>query len=32
MFMGREQLDDVLDRAYRVSEYLLDRAHVWLDG
>jgi hypothetical protein len=32
MFMGREQLDEVLARAYRVSEYLLDRAHVWLDG
>jgi hypothetical protein len=31
MFMGREQLGDVLQRAYRVSEYLLDRAHVWLD-
>ena len=33
MFMGREQLGDTLDRARAVSEYLLDRAHVWLgDG
>ncbi len=31
MFMGREQLNDVLERALQVSEYLLDRAHVWLD-
>ena len=30
MFMGREQMADILARAYAVSEYLLDRAHVWL--
>lgn len=31
LYGGREQLSDTLARAFRVSEYLLDRAHVWLN-
>lgn len=30
IYLGREHLSTALERAYRVSEYLLDRAHVWL--
>lgn len=31
IFLGQENLCDVLDRCHRVSNYLLDRAPVWLD-
>lgn len=31
LFMHRENLCDVFDRCYAVSEFLLDRAPVWLD-
>ena len=31
IFMGQEQLCDVLDRCLDVSRFLLDRAPVWLD-
>ena len=31
IFLGQEQLCDVLDRCHSVSTYLLDRAPVWLD-
>ena len=30
LYTGREQLSDTLARAFQVSDYLLDRAHVWL--
>ena len=30
VYRGDEQLCDVLDRCYQVSEYLLDRAPVWM--
>jgi hypothetical protein len=33
IYLAQEHLSDLFDRAYDVSEYLLDRAHVWLgDG
>lgn len=31
IFLGQEQLCDVLDRCHEVSMFLLDRAPVWLD-
>lgn len=31
IFLGQEVLCDVLDRCQKVSEFLLDRAPVWLD-
>jgi len=31
IFLGQEQLCDVLDRCHAVSMFLLDRAPVWLD-
>jgi hypothetical protein len=31
IFLGQEQLCDILDRCHDVSSYLLDRAPVWLD-
>jgi hypothetical protein len=31
IFLGQEQLCDILDRCHEVSSYLLDRAPVWLD-
>jgi hypothetical protein len=31
IFLGQEQLCDVLDRCHEVSMYLLDRAPAWLD-
>ena len=31
IFLGQEQLCDVLDRCLDVSRFLLDRAPVWLD-
>jgi hypothetical protein len=31
IFLGQEQLCDVLDRCHDVSSYLLDRAPAWLD-
>jgi hypothetical protein len=31
LFMHRENLCEVFDRCYAVSEFLLDRAPVWLD-
>ncbi len=31
IYMAREQLCDVLDRCYTVSDFLLDRAPAWLD-
>ena len=31
VYMGQEHLSPVFERAYDVSEFLLDRAHVWLD-
>jgi len=31
LFMHRENLCEVFDRCYEVSEFLLDRAPVWLD-
>ena len=32
IYLGQELLCDVLDRCNAVSEYLVDRAPVWLDG
>ena len=31
IFLGQEQLCDVLDRCHAVSTFLLDRAPAWLD-
>lgn len=31
IYMGQEHLSEVLARSAKISEYLLDRAHVWLD-
>ncbi len=31
IFLGQEQLCDILDRCHDVSSYLLDRAPAWLD-
>ena len=31
IFLGQEQLCDILDRCHEVSGFLLDRAPVWLD-
>ena len=31
IFLGQEQLCDILDRCHDVSSYLLDHAPAWLD-
>ena len=31
IYLGQELLCDVLDRCFAVSEFLVDRAPVWLD-
>ncbi len=31
IYMANEHLSELFDHAYKVSEYLLDRAHLWLD-
>jgi hypothetical protein len=31
IFLGQEQLCDVLDKCHEVSTFLLDRAPAWLD-
>ena len=31
MYLGEEQLCDMLDRCLAVSQYLLDRAPSWID-